>query len=59
MIICHGNGPQIGLLADESADDPELSQPYPLDVLGAQTQGMIGYWLAQELHNAGVGPRSR
>jgi carbamate kinase len=33
---------------------PDLSQPYPLDVLGAQTQGMIGYWLAQELANAGV-----
>lgn len=54
LIVCHGNGPQIGILAGESADDPELSQPFPLDVLGAQTQGMIGYWLAQELNNAGV-----
>lgn len=54
LLICHGNGPQIGLLAMESADDPALSSPYPLDALGAQTQGMIGYWLAQELHNAGV-----
>lgn len=54
LLICHGNGPQIGLLAMESADDPGLSNPYPLDALGAQTQGMIGYWLAQELHNAGV-----
>jgi carbamate kinase len=54
LIICHGNGPQIGLLALETEADPSLSSPYPLDVLGAQTQGMIGYWLAQELRNAGV-----
>lgn len=54
LIICHGNGPQIGLLALESAADPDLSEPYPLDVLNGQTQGMIGYWLAQELRNAGV-----
>jgi carbamate kinase len=52
--ICHGNGPQIGLLANESAADQELVVPFPLDALGAQTQGMIGYWLAQELANAGV-----
>jgi carbamate kinase len=54
LIICHGNGPQVGLLAVESEADPELSRPYPLDALGAQTQGLIGYWLAQELRNAGV-----
>jgi carbamate kinase len=54
LIVCHGNGPQIGVLATESADDGQLSRPFPLDVLGAQTQGMIGYWLAQELSNAGV-----
>lgn len=54
LVLCHGNGPQIGLLALESQDDPTLSRAYPLDTLGAQTQGMIGYWLAQELHNAGV-----
>lgn len=54
LIVCHGNGPQIGLLARESKTDRALSLPYPLDVLGAQTQGMIGYWLAQELANAGV-----
>jgi carbamate kinase len=54
LVICHGNGPQVGLLATESENDPELSEPYPLDALGAQTQGMIGYWLAQELRNAGV-----
>src|ERR1039458_5779308 len=47
LIITHGNGPQVGLLAVESANDRELAQPYPLDVIGAQTQGMIGYWLLQ------------
>jgi carbamate kinase len=54
LVICHGNGPQVGLLASESSADESLSAPYPLDVLGAQTQGMIGYWLVQELRNAGV-----
>jgi carbamate kinase len=52
LIITHGNGPQVGLLAVESANDPELTQPYALDVIGAQTQGMIGYWLLQALVNA-------
>ncbi len=54
VILTHGNGPQVGMLALESAADPALSRPYPLDILGAQTQGMIGYWLIQCLHNAGV-----
>jgi carbamate kinase len=54
LIVCFGNGPQIGLLALESENDAVLSRPYPLDVLGAQTQGMIGYWLTQSLRNAGV-----
>jgi carbamate kinase len=49
LLITHGNGPQVGMLALESALDPALSHPYPFDVLGAQTQGMIGYWLAREL----------
>jgi carbamate kinase len=52
LIITHGNGPQVGLLAVESANDPELAQPYPLDVIGAQTQGMIGYWLLQAFANS-------
>ena len=52
LVITHGNGPQVGLLALESAGDPALAHPYPLDVLGAQTQGMIGYWLVQALQNA-------
>ncbi len=52
LVVTHGNGPQVGLLALESAKDPSLSRPYPFDVLGAETQGMIGYWLLQALQNA-------
>ncbi|WP_128381356.1 carbamate kinase [Streptomyces cavernae] len=52
IVITHGNGPQIGLLAVESAADPALSAPYPLDLLGAQTQGMIGSLLVRSLHDA-------
>jgi carbamate kinase len=52
LVVTHGNGPQVGLLAVESANDPVLAQPYPFDVLGAQTQGMIGYWLLQAFTNA-------
>lgn len=52
IVLTHGNGPQIGVLALESASDPNLTLPYPFDVLGAQTQGMIGYWLLQALQNA-------
>jgi carbamate kinase len=51
LVITHGNGPQVGVLALESASDPALSHPFPLDTLGAETQGLIGYWLAQELQN--------
>ncbi|TDT97398.1 carbamate kinase [Streptomyces sp. 846.5] len=51
LIVTHGNGPQIGLLALESEDDRALAAPYPLDLLGAQTQGMIGTLLARELRN--------
>ncbi|WP_328835138.1 carbamate kinase [Streptomyces europaeiscabiei] len=57
LVITHGNGPQIGLLAVESAADPALSAPYPLHLLGAQTQGMIGSLLARTLHNALPGRR--
>jgi carbamate kinase len=52
ILLTHGNGPQIGLLAVESAGDSQLSAPYPLDALDAQTQGMIGYWLIRELRRA-------
>jgi carbamate kinase len=51
LVITHGNGPQVGLLAIESGQDPALTRPYPFDVLVAQTQGMIGYWLVQALAN--------
>jgi carbamate kinase len=51
LVVTHGNGPQVGVLAMQSASDPNLTTPYPLDVLGAQTQGMIGYWLLQALQN--------
>ncbi len=47
LVVTHGNGPQVGLLAQESAADSSLPGPYPFDALGAQTQGMIGYWLVQ------------
>jgi carbamate kinase len=52
LVVTHGNGPQVGVFALESARDPDLSRPYPFDVLGAQTQGMIGYWLVQALNGA-------
>ncbi len=39
------------MLALQSASDPHLTTPYPFDVLGAQTQGMIGYWLLQSMQN--------
>lgn len=52
VIITHGNGPQVGMLALQSAADPKLSRPYPFDTLGAMTQGMIGYWMLQALQNA-------
>jgi carbamate kinase len=50
-VITHGNGPQVGLLALE-ADAYKAVSPYPLDVLGAESQGMIGYLLVQALQNA-------
>src|SRR5688572_2880968 len=53
VVISHGNGPQVGLLALQAAAyEHEAHIPsYPLDVLGAQTQGMIGYLLELELGN--------
>ena len=50
LVIAHGNGPQVGLLALQSAAYTEVD-PYPLDVLGAQTDAMIGYVIEQELGN--------
>ena len=48
LVITHGNGPQVGLLALQNPTD----DGYPLDVLGAETAGMIGYMIEQELENA-------
>jgi carbamate kinase len=50
VVIAHGNGPQVGLLALQSAAYLDVA-PYPLDVLGAQTEAMIGYVIEQELGN--------
>ena len=50
FIITHGNGPQVGLLALQSAVGPAGSQQ-PLDVLSAETEGMLGYLIEQELRN--------
>jgi carbamate kinase len=50
LVITHGNGPQVGLLAlQDAAYDPD--EDFPLDVLRAQTEGMIGYVIEQELGN--------
>jgi carbamate kinase len=51
LVVTHGNGPQVGLLALQAAAY-NGAEPYPLDLLGAETEGMIGYLLAQELRNA-------
>lgn len=51
LVVTHGNGAQAGALAMESAGDTALSVPYPFDVLGAETQGTIGYCLLQAIEN--------
>ena len=50
LVITHGNGPQVGLLALQGAAYDKV-ETYPFDVLGAQTEGMIGYMIEQELGN--------
>jgi carbamate kinase len=50
LVLSHGNGPQVGLLALQAAAYTSV-EPYPLDVLDAQTEGMIGYMIEQELRN--------
>ncbi|MBN1432648.1 MAG: carbamate kinase [Methanomicrobiaceae archaeon] len=50
LVLSHGNGPQVGLLALQAASCTG-SEPYPLDILGAETEGMIGYMIEQELRN--------
>ena len=51
LVITHGNGPQVGLLALQE-EAYNAAESFPLDVLGAQTAGMIGYMIEQELENA-------
>ena len=50
VVIAHGNGPQVGLLALQAEAYGDVA-PYPLDVLGAETEAMIGYVIEQELGN--------
>ncbi|MEW5288729.1 carbamate kinase [Erwinia papayae] len=50
IVLVHGNGPQVGLLAVQNSSC-ELTSPWPLDILVAETQGMIGYLLQQALRN--------
>jgi len=50
LVLSHGNGPHVGLLALQQAAYQQVD-PYPFDVLGAQTEGMIGYMIEQELGN--------
>jgi carbamate kinase len=50
LVISHGNGPQVGLLALQAESGIDAAH-FPLDVLGAQTEGMIGYMIEQELGN--------
>jgi carbamate kinase len=51
LVVTHGNGPQVGLLALQAAAQ-KADESYPLDILGAETEGMIGYLIEQELENA-------
>jgi carbamate kinase len=50
VVVTHGNGPQVGLLALQTAAGPAESR-FPLDILGAESEGMIGYLIEQELAN--------
>lgn len=50
LVICHGNGPQVGLLALQN-ESYKAVKPYPLDVLDAESQGMIGYLIQHEVGN--------
>ncbi|TWB09615.1 carbamate kinase [Rhizobium sp. ERR 1071] len=49
LVITHGNGPQVGLLALQA--EASNGNGFPLDILGAETEGMIGYMIEQELGN--------
>lgn len=58
LVITHGNGPQVGVLALESESDPSLSHPYPFDTLVAETQGLIGNWLLRAVERSSPGHRA-
>ncbi|MCD9466344.1 carbamate kinase [Photobacterium iliopiscarium] len=54
IIVIHGNGPQVGMLMEQNAvyhESSPATTPYPMDVLGAETCGMVGYMLQQEIKN--------
>jgi len=51
LVITHGNGPQVGNLAIQQEAAADQVPPQPLFVLGAMTQGQIGYMMQQNLHN--------
>lgn len=50
VVVTHGNGPQVGMLELQARSDPSVA-PYSLDLLGAETDGMLGYLLERELHS--------
>lgn len=52
LVLSHGNGPQVGLLALQNEAFADHVEPYPFDILGAESQAMVGYLFAQELRNA-------
>ena len=55
VVIVHGNGPHVGLLIEQNSEYNKINSeatPYPIDILGAETCGMIGYILQQELYNS-------
>jgi carbamate kinase len=56
VILTYGSASQVGMLAEESEADAALEAAYPFDALEAQTQGLLGYWLARELDQP-AGPR--
>ncbi|MEA9984869.1 MULTISPECIES: carbamate kinase [Subtercola] len=52
LLLIHGNGPQVGLLAAENVTDEAIATPYPLGDMVAESQGLIGLWLQRALFNA-------
>ena len=52
IVLTHGNGPQVGFLAIEAEMASAVVPPPPLDVLGAESQGQIGYLMTQALRDA-------